>query len=176
VILWLVACTREKPAPADSGVAYEEVACETCAGDCLLTSANALTAQHVEGDLVYEQEPPMGGDHNPCWAPWGVHEAEVAAENWVHNLEHGGIVFLTNCTGDSCEADWAALVAWVETLPEGRAILSPYGAAPQPYTAVSWGHRLELGCFDLPALQAFYEARGGQGPEDVTSGPSSACM
>lgn len=176
MILLLVACSGESGEPPDSGVSYEEAACDACSGDCVETSASSFTASHVEGDLDYAQEPPMGGDHNSCWADWGVHEVEVAAESWVHNLEHGGIVVLTNCSGETCGAEWDSLVAWVEAAPVGRVLLTPYAAAPHPYTAVSWGHRIEMGCLDLSAVQAFYDAHVAQGPEDVTSGPSAACM
>lgn len=176
MILLFAACDRDTEKPADSGVAYHEVACEACTGDCVETSAGPFDAHHVEGDLAYEEEPPMGGDHNPCWADWGVHEVEVPAESWVHNLEHGGIVVLVNCSGDACAGEWDRLVAWVGTMPEGRVLLTPYGAAPEPYTAVSWGHRLELGCLDLAEVRAFYDAHVGQAPEDTTSGPSAACM
>ena len=130
----------------------------------------------MSGDVVYVDEPPTSGDHNPCWAEWGVHTEEVAAENWVHNLEHGGVVFLYDCPDDSCVEEVAALVAYVESLASGTALLSPYAPADLPFTVLSWEHRLELGCFELPSLQAFYTAHVGRAPEDVTSGPGASCL
>ncbi|MDP2343311.1 MAG: DUF3105 domain-containing protein [Deltaproteobacteria bacterium] len=51
-------------------------------------------------DHVYESNPPASGPHYPVWASWGVHADDDVVERgqWVHNLEHGGIVLLL---GDS---------------------------------------------------------------------------
>ena len=176
MILWLLACERAVPAEGDSGLEVESVPCEACAGECLESSASPVSGSHVEGAVDYSEHPPLGGDHNACWAAWGVHEEEVPAENWVHNLEHGGVVVLADCGTEGCAEDWAALATWTSGLPEGRAVLSRYEGAEFPYTVVSWGHRLGLGCVDLVAMQAFFDANVGQGPEDATSEPGSGCM
>ncbi|HEY4220339.1 MAG TPA: DUF3105 domain-containing protein [Myxococcota bacterium] len=51
---------------------------------------------HVQNEdqLVYQHNPPASGPHFPIWASWGVHTDVVDRGNWVHNLEHGGIVLL----------------------------------------------------------------------------------
>jgi hypothetical protein len=96
----------------------------------------------------------------------------------VHNLEHGGIVLLH--APDLPEEERAQLRGFLEGLPPGRALLSPY--APEMdlpgarVAAVAWGHRLLLGCVDLAALQAFFDAWNGKGPEDVMSDPPGTCM
>ncbi len=172
IFLWLAACAS--PAGEDTAGA-EVVTCDACDGDCVRTTTPNLTRHHVEGDVVYADEPPSSGDHNPCWASWGAHTEQVAAENWVHNLEHGAVVFLYACPG-GCEADLAALTGYVETLPTGRWVLSPYAAAPAAYTVVAWEEKLELGCLDLDAIGAFYDAHVGHGPEDTLADPSAECM
>jgi hypothetical protein len=149
--------------------------CDACGGECATTNFECGSAAHVDGDLSYPDPPPTCGDHNGCWASWGVHTDTVAEENWVHNLEHGGVVILYDCPS-GCSAEVDQLSAWVGSLPPGRAILTPYANANQPFTAVAWGHRLELGCFDLPSLQSFYDTWVGHGPEDETSEPGSGCM
>ncbi len=177
MILWMLACAGcdEKATDSWSAVPAGEWPCEACDGGCVEAYNPATSASHVDGDVAYADEPPQSGDHNGCWAPWGVHTTEVAAENWVHNLEHGGVVFLYDCPS-GCDDEVAQLTAYVESLPAGRAILTPYAASEYPFTVVAWEHRLELGCFDLSAMQAFYTEHVGHGPEDVTSDPSSACM
>ncbi len=171
-MIWiLLACATK------DGTVTEPVSapCDACDSDCLYEATPATSRQHVEGTLEYPSYPPTSGDHNPCWAEWGVHAEAVATENWVHNLEHGGVVFLYDPTFP--EADLAALSLWVDALPEGRALLtvasSPMDAQ---VAAVSWEHRLLLGCFDGAALEEFFWDHIGLAPEDVTSGPGTCGM
>ena len=42
----------------------------------------------------YPHNPPIGGPHYWVWAKWGVHTEVVPRGYWVHNLEHGAVVFL----------------------------------------------------------------------------------
>src|SRR5262244_1701882 len=42
----------------------------------------------------YIHNPPIGGPHYWVWANWGIHEEIVPRGYWVHNLEHGAVVFL----------------------------------------------------------------------------------
>lgn len=129
-------------------------------------------AAHINGPLDYPDKPPVGGNHNPCWARWGVHERELAAERWVHNLEHGGVVFLFRCeTG--CATEALALASIVEQNPQ--AILTPYAALPTRFAAVSWGVRLTSDCFDQARFQRFYDEHVGNGLEQVSSNPPSSC-
>ena len=150
----------------------EALLCDACEGTCSLDSEEPTSAQHIDGGLDYAEPPPFGGDHDPCWAPWGVHVDEVADENWVHNLEHGGVVILHNC--DGCpEID--EIEQWSETLPAGTVLVSPYAALSTQFAAVSWGRRLLTDCADTSALQAFYDSFVDQAPESVTAEPSSSC-
>lgn len=165
MIFLLLGCT---PTPAAS------VTCDACGGDCVEDSAPASAAHHVEGDVEHEQSPPSSGDHAECWAAWGVHEEEVPAENWVHNLEHGGVVFLYACP-EGCDDELAELTTLVQARPEGRALLTSYPEMEATFAAISWEHRLLLGCFDAAALEAFYDAHAGQAPEDSIGPPSSDC-
>jgi len=66
--------------------------CTTC-GDCE-EERPVESASHLLGPIDYPDPPPAGGDHNPCWTTWGVHADVVPVERWVHNLEHGGVVYL----------------------------------------------------------------------------------
>lgn len=131
-----------------------------------------LGGTHVTGDIVYDDPPPVSGNHNPTWARWGVHSEAVPDQCFVHNLEHGGVVFLYNCP-DGCAADVATMAAFVE----GRtwALLSPYADLPGKFAVVSWGHRIVSDCLDMAAFEAFFEARTNHGPESLPSEPSTEC-
>jgi hypothetical protein len=130
------------------------------------------SASHVEGDLTYADSPPTSGDHNACWAEWGVHEQALRPENWVHNLEHGGVVFLYHCeTG--CETEVETLTRLVES--RDRALLTRYDALPTKFAVVSWGHRLLSDCLDQRVFEDFYTVHVGNAPESLSAGPPSRC-
>ncbi len=51
---------------------------------------------HIPEDQtpVYLSNPPVSGEHYPIWARWQIHTDPLARGYWVHNLEHGGVIFL----------------------------------------------------------------------------------
>lgn len=150
-------------------------ACDACGGACQEDEIPATSRNHTDAAITYEDRPPTGGDHNPCWATWGVHTDEVPDENWVHNLEHGGVIFLYNCP-DGCPEDQLALESYVSGLPAGRALVTPYAEMTWTYAAVSWEHRLLLDCLDMASFQAFYDEHVANGPEVTTADPDTGCM
>lgn len=167
MILTLLACWQPTPETKDT--------CEACGGECVSESAPTTSRSHVDGEVAYPSYPPMSGDHNACWAEWGVHTEVVQPENWVHNLEHGGVVFVY--AAELGAEDLAALTALVQGFPEGRALLTP---ASDPMdalvAAVSWEHRILLGCYDGDALTSFFWANIANAPEDTTSPPGACAM
>ncbi len=170
--LWIaLACTGDG---SGSGALLDSSeSCDLCGGGCV-DHVELGSASHVEGEVAYDTKPPMGGDHNACWAEWGVHAEAVADENWVHNLEHGGVVFLYNCP-DGCETEVEQLSGYVTALGP-TALLTPYAEMEDRFAAVSWGWRLLQDCLDLSAMQTFYANHVDQGPESSTSGPADGCM
>lgn len=153
---------------SDTGV---EPNCTDCDQTCE-ESVPISSATHIEGDIDYPSLPPAGGDHNGCWAPWGVHDLEVRPENWVHNLEHGGVILLYNCE-DDCPTEVAALTDF--SASHGHTLLTPYAELPGRFAAVSWGHRLVSSCLDMDAIAAFYTSHVDRAPESVTSDPPTSC-
>jgi hypothetical protein len=170
LLLILAACGGEKEPTVEASVE----ACSVCEGGCLLESIPSPGAAHTTEPIDYADRPPTGGDHNPCWAEWGVHVEAVEDERWVHNLEHGGVAFLYNCPA-GCPDEVAAMTALVEGLP-AWALLSPYSEMEAPFAVVSWQRRLVLQCADIDAMRAFYEDNVNHAPESTTSMPSSGCM
>src|SRR6185436_18240174 len=51
---------------------------------------------NVGTSVTYETNPPSYGPHYPVWAHWDRSYGPdvLARPYWVHNLEHGGVVFL----------------------------------------------------------------------------------
>ncbi|MEZ0313842.1 MAG: DUF3105 domain-containing protein [Myxococcota bacterium] len=144
--------------------------CDACGGDCLLETFEIGNRQHTLSDVAYETLPPSGGQHDPCWVPWGIYDHAVRTERWVHNLEHGGLVFLYDCP-EGCDDDVAALTAFVESLPPGRAVMAPYAEMDSRVAVVSWGVRMTSDCVDTAALRSFYDANVGHAPENLTQDP-----
>lgn len=165
----LAGCDGPPPVDLDGSLGL----CDACEASCVEEALLAGSRVHVEGGVDYTDVPPTSGDHDPCWAPWGVHETEVPDERWVHNLEHGGVVLLYNCP-DGCDAEVDALAAMVEERG-AFGLLTPYAALPARFAAVSWGHRYVTDCFDPEALEAFWDARANRAPESLTSDPSPSC-
>jgi Protein of unknown function (DUF3105) len=130
-------------------------------------------ALQVTGDVVYADPPPVGGNHNECWAKWGVHKDELADERWVHNLERGGVVFLYRCPDNSCRDEVDTLQVFVGG--RTQALVTPYAALPTRFAVVAWGVRLTTNCFDMPAFQSFYDAHVDRAPESLSDNPPRSC-
>lgn len=158
-------------AAADSGGApASAMLCASC-GACEEVQASK-GALHSADPVVYPDLPPTSGTHNPCWTTWGVHDTEVAPNRWVHNLEHGGVVYLYNCP-EGCAAEVEQMAALVAAQP--RSLLTPYAALPQRFAVVSWLHRLVSACYDPGAYAQFYTENYDHGLESIASNPPVSC-
>ena len=62
---------------------------------CELRTVPSEGSTHVNTEVEYRNNPPTSGNHNPEAALDGIYETgnEPAAENWVHTLEHGRVIF-----------------------------------------------------------------------------------
>ena len=150
--------------------------CTACAGDCLIESFQVTQNDHVEGGVDYDDHPPVGGNHDSCWASYGVHDTEIAAENWVHNLEHGAIVLLYNCP-DGCDEEVAVLSSVAASMPANTVLVSPYSLMESRFAATAWGWRMLLDCADnAEVFIDFYAEHYGNAPETTTAEPSTDCM
>lgn len=126
-----------------------------------------VTRDHTTEPVVYEQNPPVGGDHNPSWLNCGVYAEPVPNELAVHSLEHGA-VWVTHRP----DLPAAQVQALQDSLPDTYVILSPVDGLPAPVVASAWGHQLRLTGPEDPRLEEFVtEYR--QGPQ--TPEPGAAC-
>jgi hypothetical protein len=139
--------------------------------DCSACSEEAVevtSAQHVDGPVDYGPGAPAGGDHNACWATWGIHDEPVAPENFVHNLEHGGVALLYDCP-DGCDAEVTALQQFV--LGHELTVLTPLAGMRTRFAVTSWGYRLETDCLDMALVASFYDDHADHGPEQFSRPP-----
>jgi hypothetical protein len=168
LLFWTACSTSAQHGPRE-GDASSSV-CTACVGcEETLQIGSAL---HVTGKVAYDDPPPAGGPHNSCWGSWGVQQTELPPERWVHNLEHGGVVFLYRCE-EPCDADVATLAGLVKAHP--RTILTSYAQLPTRFAVVAWGHRLLSDCLDQAAFEAFYAEHVDRAPESISDGPPAAC-
>ncbi|MCB9687392.1 MAG: DUF3105 domain-containing protein [Alphaproteobacteria bacterium] len=179
---WLWACAGRVALQGETGATVpvddttpevlSTTACDACGGDCLLEELSYAVSYHTVVPIDYADTPPAGGPHHPCWTTFGVHTDAVEDEHWVHNLEHGGVALLHGCSG--CDADVASLEGVATSSPFGLAL--PYPDMEQPFTAVSWGWRLTLGCWDEEAVATFLAEHENRAPESVLADPGANCM
>jgi hypothetical protein len=124
--------------------------------------------------LSQSNRPPSSGPHYGSSARYGVSAQPIPAGNWIHNLEHGGIVILFRCT-DATECDQLAsrVRTEVTSVAEPGAFGSvkivgvPYQDMDTPFTAVAWRRTLPLETFDAEQVLAFYDRYRDRGPESA---------
>ncbi|MDQ3863511.1 MAG: DUF3105 domain-containing protein [Actinomycetota bacterium] len=132
--------------------------------------------RHTEGDVDYEQSPPVGGPHNPVWQNCGFYDKPVRDENAVHSLEHGAvwITYSPDLPQDQVNElkDIAQSKSYI--------LVSPYPDLPDnvPVVASAWGKQVYLDGANDPDLDSFIRAYrlGPQTPEPgaVCTGGTSA--
>jgi hypothetical protein len=95
---------------------------------------------------------------------------------YIHNLEHGGIVILYNCpSGNDCTTlknqleNYVKNLAPVEpTFNEVKVVMSPYSHGMQKKVAVvAWDYIEFLDGYDQNAITRFYENHVDKGPEPI---------
>lgn len=126
-------------------------------------------AEHVRdgSEIAWDSDPPHSGPHYPMWEIWGEHDSTVPRGNWVHNLEHGGIVLAYRCP-EGCDAELEVLRSVLTERPELRILLTPDPLLPGPrFAAISWTWIHEFDAPDLATLLCFADQHENHAPEDV---------
>ena len=102
---------------------------------------------HVTQDAVvpWQHDPPASGPHYPTWAAWGEHTGVVPRGNWVHNLEHGGIVLSYRCN-DDCEPELQTLRDVLAARQQLRILLTkdPLLPGQERFAAIAWTWTVRL--------------------------------
>lgn len=149
---------------------------------CNARQRNVVTqaSPHVDVDasIAWLTNPPSSGPHFDVWTRWGSWP-DVPRGHWVHNLEHGGVVFLVRCATGPCEAQRAAVAAVVAAFPPDP-LCMPTVTAPARLRVVitndreiatevagaAWGWLYAADCVDAASLRTFYTEHAGMAPEN----------
>ncbi len=165
-------------------------------------SCEAVVQQHpIEGfthvpvcsAVSYLTKPPSSGNHYPIWAAYESYASAIPQGFWVHNLEHGAVVFSYNCPG-GCPSEIAAAQALIDALPSDpqcnvaagnprvRMVMTPDPTLDVRFAASAWGWTLRASCFDAKVFGDFVSAHYGQGREavcgqgqDLSTGVPATC-
>lgn len=136
-----------------------------CAGDVAMPPDEGADHSPDETALVWNANPPTSGPHYESWAAWGrTYTAQVKRGYWLHNIEHGGVVLLYNCT--ACQAEVDRLTAIMEEQPADprceppvryRMLVTSDSFLPPPvkFAAVAWGVSYTATCLNEAELRAF---------------------
>jgi hypothetical protein len=169
--------SQSSSALADAGAADGACTVEIAAHE-VLTSPHI--ARSAYSDAVYNSNPPSSGPHCDSWGAWRAYERPLPRCNWIHNLEHGGVVVTWNCARE-CPEVAGTLVgiarAAADVCAPARVIVTPDLAAPTQVAAAAWGWTFRASCLDEAArvaLHRFVSARLGYGPEQICAGGSAA--
>jgi Protein of unknown function (DUF3105) len=153
-------------------------------GACNARERNVATqaSPHVEPDagaIVYLTNPPASGPHFPVWTRWGVWP-DVPRGHWVHNLEHGGVVFLYRCTMGTCDATRDALGRAAQTIPadttcgfidasliQSRVVVTSDREITTEIAGAAWGWLFAADCVDAASMRSFYARHSVMAPENV---------
>jgi hypothetical protein len=147
---------------------------------CLITidTPPLLPGTHVaiDADIQWDSNPPSSGPHFGVWAAYQAYTFPVPRRYYVHDLEHGAIVFLYNCPS-ACPDVVAALQAASDAIPDDplctglgegvrvRSVITPDPLLDVPVAAASWGWTYKADCVDLPSLTQFAQDHYDQSPE-----------
>ncbi len=123
---------------------------------------------HVQGEVVYEENPPVGGKHSQTWVACNgnVYDKSVPNEQAVHALEHGAVWISYQPTLSSEQID--ALRKKVR----GYTFMSPLAEQNAPVVLTAWNNQLSLQSVDDPRIDKFL-AKFRQGPQ--TPEPGATC-
>ncbi|MEU0248315.1 DUF3105 domain-containing protein [Streptomyces sp. NPDC006235] len=128
-------------------------------------SIEELTYRHVQGDVAYRVNPPVGGDHSTVWmnCDGDVYTDAVRKENAVHSLEHGAVWITYNTQAEATSV--RALADKVASTP--YTLMSPVSTQPGRIMLTAWGHQLTVDTARDPRVGEFLAAyvQGPQTPE-----------
>jgi plasmid stabilization system protein ParE len=134
--------------------------------------ANEGWAHVTEGSAIsYQHSPPASGPHYPVWLRYEEYASAQARGYWVHNLEHGAVVFLYR--PDAPAATVSALRDVFRTLADDpqcghpRALMNPDPAMPRAVAVVAADWILEGDTVDGQAIRDFVAQHRNHAPENI---------
>lgn len=144
-----------------------------------VTDVPTVDSPHVpEGSTpAWTSNPPTSGPHYPVWAAFDQHYDGLARGYWLHDLEHGAVVYAYRCDA-GCPDIAAQLDAVVKALPADHTCSAPVHqrslvvadpSLPDDNTvaAVAWGSFYIGQCADPATLTRFYDDHVARAPENT---------
>ncbi len=116
---------------------------------------------------LYNSDPPTTGPHAPAPAEWGVHDLPVAKEVLPHNMEHGGVVVLYDCSAEEAPLDDAGCqnlrdqleAITEENVADGKLVLMvPYSGMERRIALAAWRTLDAFDEIDDLRVQAFIDS------------------
>ena len=124
--------------------------------------------------LPQRNRPPSSGPHDGARAAYAVSTEPVPPGQWLHALEHGGIVVLYECADpDDCRSVASDLETTVYgparagRFGERKLVVTPYQDLATPFAVLAWGRIMELETLDADRILAFYDRYVDRGPENA---------
>lgn len=115
-------------------------------------------AKHDE----YNSPVPVSGPHSSTGG-WGFQEKSIPAENYIHNLEHGGIVILYK--PDISQENMDKIEKYANK--KWKVLATSSKIIPSPISIAAWGWYQLFDEFDKESMNAFYKAHLNRAPENV---------
>jgi len=119
--------------------------------------------EHIDigaSHIAYNSNPPTSGPHYAQPAKWGVYDKELADEQLIHNLEHGGIWISYTGIDDETKTKLEKL-----TQSYVKIIVEPRAKDDALIVLVSWGRLQKFQSYDEQGIVAFIKANTNQSPE-----------
>ena len=110
----------------------------------------------------YGTNPPTSGAHGNA-LPWRVYTTEVADENAVHNLEHGGIWI----TYKGLDKEQVAQLETIARRHPRSVLLSLRAANDAPIAVASWGRLMKLDTVDRAKIEEYIAKNINKSPEPL---------
>ncbi len=134
------------------------------------TKIGEMGRRHIavgEAHEAYNSNPPTSGPHYAEQHEWGVYDQPAEEEQFVHNLEHGGILFLYKDLDAETLPRLKGLVEDLEKI-NGRVLMAPYPKLQDARIALTaWEWLDKLQSYDEKRIRDFFTAHVDRGPEKV---------
>jgi len=172
-----------QPATINTNSAVNGVACVNEVE--MVPQAGIRTHIPEDEEPVYSSNPPVTGEHYARWARYGVYTDTLPRGFWVHNLEHGAVIFIYRPDADPALIE--ALLRVYNAIPDDpecghrRTIVTPDPLLDAPWAVTvtgpepnpgggdfGFGFFIKADCIqDEQALVDFAVAHRNQAYEDV---------
>jgi hypothetical protein len=131
---------------------------------------------HVEegSEVEWAHNPPASGPHYPAWLAWQRFDTARPRGNWLHNVEHGGVVLLFRPDAPPGAID--ALQKAFDVLPDDpecghpRALITPDPLLDSDVAVVAADVVLEGDRLEQDDVVDFVVACRAHAPEDLCRG------